>query len=65
MPAGRYFLYAKISPDDDDAADLAGARGYYTEYMKCGMEAGCGSKERIILDVQAGKTLSNILVGDF
>ena len=65
VPAGKYFLYAKISPDDDDAADLAGARGYYTEYMKCGMKYGCGSKERIILDIHAGKTLSNILVGDF
>ena len=65
LPPGKYYVYGKLLPGDDSVGDTQNERVYYTEYMKCGMEASCTSHRRIQLDVRPGETLSGITVGDW
>lgn len=65
LPPGKYYVYGKLLPGDDSVGDLQNERVYYTEYMKCGMEASCTSHSRIQLEVRPGETLNGITVGDW
>ncbi len=65
LSPGRYYVYARLSASDADAGAFAGERAYYTDYMKCGMEAHCKSHRRIMIEIKAGETLSGITVGDW
>jgi hypothetical protein len=62
---GKYRVYGKLLPGDDSVGDTQNERVYYTEYMKCGMEASCTSHKRIQLEVRPGETISGITVGDW
>ena len=65
LPPGRYHVYATLLPGDDSVGELTGKRAYYTDYMKCGMGANCRSHRRIVLEVEPGRTLNGVTVGDW
>ena len=56
LPAGTYYIYGTLPGQD---------RAYYTEYIRCGMDARCTSHARIPIKVTAGQTRSGITVGDW
>ena len=58
LPAASYYIYAKTG-------EMQGVKGFYDEFIKCGMSVECTSKTPIVVKVKAGQTRSGITVGDF
>ncbi len=58
LPAGRYYIYARTR-------EMAGTKAYYNEFVRCGMNVRCKSKNRIRLTVRSGRAVTGITVGDW
>jgi hypothetical protein len=37
-----------------------GYKAYYSDYVVCGMQTGCNSHKRVLVDVKPGETVNNI-----
>ena len=53
VPAGRYYVFATT-------ASLKGHRAYYSEFVTCGLRAGCPSHAPIVLTVVGGETVAGV-----
>lgn len=52
LPAGEYFVYAKLANDPYKA--------YYSEFVTCGLSVDCPSHQPIKVTVTAGETTSGV-----
>lgn len=59
VPPGTYFVYALVPESEIDT------KAYYNEFVVCGLSASCDSHELITVEVESGKTTSNIDPGDW
>lgn len=53
VPAGRYHVFATT-------AGLKGHRAYYSEFVTCGLRAGCPSHAPIVVTVADGQTVFGV-----
>lgn len=63
VPVGSYYVYGSTNMLKDNGGKIF--KAYYNDYVKCGMSVNCKSTAKIIVNVQAGKTTSNITIGDW
>ena len=53
VPAGSYYIFARLPYADAN-------RAYFSEFVRCGLSAGCPSHERILVNIAAGQTITGI-----
>lgn len=56
---GSYYVYATLK-DPSDMGLQEEVRAYYTEFVTCGLRAGCPSHARLEVVVSSGQTVSGI-----
>ncbi len=56
LKPGTYHIYAEIV----QSGDMSGEKAYYTDFVECGLKAGCPSHEKITVTVEAGEILNGI-----
>lgn len=65
VPAGSYYVFATVANGDEPVEDVRGYKAYYSEFVKCGLKAGCPSHDPVKVTVRAGQTLTGINPGDW
>lgn len=58
VPEGKYYVYGKLDSNPKSKA-------YYNEFVKCGMSVACKDYSKIVVNVEAGKEVMNVTVGDW
>lgn len=59
VPAGTYKVFARTE------SMLPGVRAYYTEAVKCGLEAACSDHTPVAISVKAGSRISSVHPADW
>ena len=63
VPAGKYNIYGTRAGFKDAAGVVW--KAYYDQFVLCGMSTTCKDTSKIVLNVQASKTVSNVTIGDW
>ena len=63
VPAGKYYIYGSRSSLKDSSGNVW--KAYYDQFVLCGMSVTCKDSSKVVLTVQAGKTISNVTIGDW
>lgn len=56
VPTGSYHVYQYIPANDQ----YLSGKAYYTEFVTCGQTVGCDDHTKIVVQVKANQTVSNI-----
>lgn len=63
VPAGKYYVYGSLAGFNDQNGSPW--KAYYNQFVVCGMAASCKDTTKVIVTVDASKTVGNITVGDW
>ena len=65
VAAGQYYVSARVKDPSAIGSDLGEYRAYYTKYVTCGLTYECKDHGKIVVTVEAGKTVTGITPYDW
>lgn len=63
VPAGSYYVYGTLAGFNDQNGSQW--KAYYNQFVVCGLAANCKDTTKIVVNVEANKTVENITIGDW
>ena len=65
VPAGEYYISARVKDPSEMGSDLGDYRAYYTQYVMCGLNVECTDHTKIPVTVTSGQATLGITPYDW
>jgi hypothetical protein len=63
VPAGSYYVYGSLADFNDQNGTPW--KSYYNQFVVCGLAANCKDVTKVVVNVEATKTVPDITIGDW
>lgn len=60
VPAGDYYIYARLRDPSEIGSDFGDYRAYETAFVRCGMDVACTDHARSVITVGSGATVTDV-----